>query len=42
MRGWTMPRILQDITAHGSELWAMVPISATLALCALAAISMAF
>ena len=37
-----MPRILRDIADHGSELWAVIPIAATLALCALAAISMVF
>lgn len=41
MQGWTMPRILKDIAAQGTELWAMIPIAATLALCALAAISLA-
>ena len=34
-----MPRILRDIADQGSELWAMIPIAATLALCALAAVS---
>ena len=36
-----MPRILKDITAQGSELWAVIPLAATLALCAIAAMTLA-